>query len=92
LGKTCKPVIVVHGGAGTWHPVPSQPALKSVKEAAEEAVALVNKRITGTYNAMGLVALNVHGRIGAAHNSPNLCWAYMTADHKEPVAFLKASF
>src|SRR3990170_6881747 len=63
---------------------------KTPQEAVEKAVALVNKRISGTYNAMGLVAIDVHGRIGAAHSSPNLCWAYMTADHKEPVASLTA--
>ncbi len=62
------------------------------QEAVENAVALVNKRISNTYNAMGLVAVDVHGRIGAAHSSPNLCWAYMTADRKEPVASLKAKF
>jgi beta-aspartyl-peptidase (threonine type) len=65
---------------------------KTPQKAVEEAVALVNKRIAGTYNAMGLVAIDVHGRIGAAHSSPNLCWAYMTADRKEPVASLKAKF
>jgi beta-aspartyl-peptidase (threonine type) len=63
---------------------------KTPQEAVEKAVALVNKRISGTYNAMGLVAIDVHGRIGAAHSSPNLCWAYMIADHKEPVASLTA--
>jgi len=62
------------------------------QEAVENAVALVNKRISNTYNVMGLVAVDVQGRIGAAHSSPNLCWAYMTADQKEPVASLKAKF
>jgi beta-aspartyl-peptidase (threonine type) len=63
---------------------------KTPQEAVEKAVALVNKRISGTYNAMGLIAIDVHGRIGAAHSTPNLCWAYMTADRKEPVASLTA--
>ncbi len=65
---------------------------KTPQEAVEKAVALVNKRISGAPNAMGLVAIDVHGRIGAAHSSPNLCWAYMTSDHKEPVASLTAKF
>ncbi len=65
---------------------------KTPQEAVEKAVALVNKRVSGIYNAMGLVAVDVHGRIGAAHSSPNLCWAYITADHREPVASLKAKF
>ena len=58
----------------------------------EKAVALVNKRIVGICNAMRLVAVDVHGRIGAAHSSPNLCWAYMTAGRRNPVASLKAKF
>jgi beta-aspartyl-peptidase (threonine type) len=65
---------------------------KTPQEAVEESVLLVNKRISGVYNDVGLVAVDVYGRIGAAHSSPNLCWAYMTADHKEPVASLKATF
>jgi beta-aspartyl-peptidase (threonine type) len=65
---------------------------KTPQEAVEKAVALVNKRISGAPNAMGLVAIDVHGRIGAAHSSPNLCWAYMTSDHKETVASLTAKF
>jgi beta-aspartyl-peptidase (threonine type) len=63
---------------------------KTPQEAVEKAIALVKKRIMGTYNDMGLVAVDVQGRIGAAHSSPNLCWAYMTAEQKEPVASLKA--
>ena len=60
------------------------------QEAVEKAVALANKRISGIYNAIGLVAVDVHGRIGAAHSSPNLCWAYMTAGNEEPVTSLTA--
>ncbi len=63
---------------------------KSAQEAVETAVSLVNKRITATYNFMGLIAVDVNGRIGAAHNSPNLCWAYLTPETKEPVASLTA--
>jgi len=63
---------------------------KTAQEAVEKAIALVNRRISGTYSDMGLVAVDVHGRIGAAHSSPNLCWAYMTMEQKEPVASLIA--
>jgi beta-aspartyl-peptidase (threonine type) len=65
---------------------------KTPQEAVEKAVMLVNKRISGIYNAVGLVAVDVHGRIGAAHSSPNLCWAYMTAGNEEPVASVTAKF
>jgi beta-aspartyl-peptidase (threonine type) len=78
LGKTCKPVIVVHGGAGTWNPVPSQPAFKSVKEAAETgfstlraggmAVDAVVEAVafmedTGAFNAGCGSALNIKKRV-----------------------------
>ncbi len=63
---------------------------KTPQEAAEKAIKLVNKRISVAYNSMGLIALDPHGRIGAAHNSPNLCWAYMTPETKEPVVALTA--
>lgn len=63
---------------------------KTAQKAVEKAIALVNRRISGTYNDMGLVAVDVHGRIGAAHSSPNLCWAYMTTEQKQPIASLIA--
>ena len=63
---------------------------KTAQKATELAIRLVNKRITATYNSMGLIAVDVHGRIGAAHNSPNLCWAYLTPEMQEPVASLTA--
>jgi beta-aspartyl-peptidase (threonine type) len=61
---------------------------KSADKAVELAIKLVNQRIPTGYNAMGLVALDTRGRIGAAHNSANLCWAYLTPNMKEPVASL----
>jgi beta-aspartyl-peptidase (threonine type) len=64
---------------------------KTAEEAVEMAVQLVNKKMPGTYNYMGLIAVDVNGGIGAAHNSPNLCWAYLTMDVEEPVASLKAT-
>jgi beta-aspartyl-peptidase (threonine type) len=63
---------------------------KTAEEAAELAIRLVNKRIPTGYNAQGLIAIDTHGRIGAAHNSVNLCWAYMTPETAEPVAAMTA--
>jgi beta-aspartyl-peptidase (threonine type) len=61
---------------------------KSGQEAVELAIKLVNKRLPMGYNAMGLAAIDMQGRFGAAHNSPNMCWAYLTPEVKEPVASL----
>ncbi|MEM3458012.1 MAG: isoaspartyl peptidase/L-asparaginase [Candidatus Bathyarchaeia archaeon] len=63
---------------------------KSAQEAVESAISLVNKRMSATYNSMGLIAVDAQGRIGAAHSSPNMCWAYLTQEKKEPVASLTA--
>lgn len=63
---------------------------ETAQEAVENAIKLVNRRILATYNSMGLIAVDVHGRIGAAHNSPNLCWAYITPEMREPAASLTA--
>jgi beta-aspartyl-peptidase (threonine type) len=63
---------------------------ESAQQAVEKAIKLVNRRIAATYKSMGLIAVDAHGRIGAAHNSPNLCWAHFTPEMHEPVASLKA--
>jgi len=63
---------------------------RTAQEAVEQAIKLVNKRINDVYNSMGLIAVDIHGRIGAAHNSPNLCWAYLTPKKPEPTASLTA--
>ncbi|MGQ9726359.1 MAG: isoaspartyl peptidase/L-asparaginase family protein [Candidatus Bathycorpusculaceae bacterium] len=63
---------------------------KTAQEAVEMAIRLVNKRFPSIYNSMGLIAIDTNGRFGAAHNSPNLCWAYMTPEMKEPFASLTA--
>jgi beta-aspartyl-peptidase (threonine type) len=63
---------------------------KTAQEAVELAIKLVNKRILATYNHMGLISVDVHGGIGAAHNSPNLCWAYIKPGMQEPVTSLTA--
>jgi len=63
---------------------------KTAQEAVELAIERINQRIPDTYNSMGLIAVDVYGRVGAAHNSPNMCWAYITPETQEPVASLTA--
>ena len=63
---------------------------KTAQEAVEAAIGLVNERMAGTYNSMGLIAVNTRGQIGAAHNSKHLCWAYLTPEMREPEAALTA--
>lgn len=63
---------------------------RSSQEAVEEAITLIGKRLSCVYNEMGLLAVDAHGRIGAAHSSPNLTWAYMNPELREPVASLTA--
>ena len=65
---------------------------KTAQEAVEEAVALVGKRLPGLYNVTGLLAVDFHGRIGAAHSSPNLTWAYMGMELEHSAASLTAKF
>jgi len=63
---------------------------KTAQESVELTIKLINRKISATYNHMGLISVDLHGRIGAAHNSPNLCWAYVTPETGEPVASLTA--
>jgi beta-aspartyl-peptidase (threonine type) len=63
---------------------------KPAEKAVELAIKLVNDRIKTEYNSMGLIAVDNEGRIGAAHNSPNMCWSYMTPNMTEPIASLTA--
>jgi beta-aspartyl-peptidase (threonine type) len=62
---------------------------QSAQQAAENVIRLVNKRIK-LKSSMGLVAVDMKGRIGAAHNTPNLCWAYMTSRLRQPKAAMQA--
>jgi beta-aspartyl-peptidase (threonine type) len=64
---------------------------KSAQDAVEMGIRLVNKRIPSKYNHMGLISLDMHGNVGAAHNSPNMCWAYMTSEMQKPIASLTAN-
>jgi len=63
---------------------------KSAQEAVEQAIRLVNERMPMVYSYMGLIAVDVNGGFGAAHNSPSLCWAYCTLENLEPVASMTA--
>jgi beta-aspartyl-peptidase (threonine type) len=65
---------------------------RSAQEAAEDAVTLVGKRLPGIYNEMGVLVVDSQGRVGAAHSSPNLTWAYMSREMAQPVASLTAKF
>jgi len=62
---------------------------KTAQEAVENAINLVNQRLH-IKNSMGLIAVDTEGRIGAAHNTQNLCWAYMTPKTTTPKAEMKA--
>jgi beta-aspartyl-peptidase (threonine type) len=63
---------------------------KAAQDAAELAVELVNTRMPAEYNSIGMITVDMNGRIGAAHNSPNMCWAYLTPEMKDPRASLTA--
>ncbi len=65
---------------------------RTAQEAVEKSIRLILERIPGCYNEMGLLALDTNGRIGAAHSSPNLTWAYMGIDIEHPVASLTGKF
>jgi len=62
---------------------------ESAQKAVENCIVLVNKRIR-LKASMGLIALDTLGRVGAAHNSPHMCWAYMTPKMSQPRAALEA--
>jgi beta-aspartyl-peptidase (threonine type) len=61
----------------------------SAQDAVEKSIRLASLKMNGL--SMGLIAVDMYGRIGAAHNSPNLCWAYMTTDKRTPVASSEAT-
>ena len=60
------------------------------QKATENSIKEVNRRIQNTANQMGLIAIDPNGRIGAAHNSHHMCWAYMNPKTSSPKTFLKA--
>lgn len=62
---------------------------KSAQEAVENSIRLANLKMNRL--DMGLIAVDKSGRIGAAHNSLNLCWAFMTPDMRVPKASSEAT-
>jgi beta-aspartyl-peptidase (threonine type) len=60
------------------------------EKAVESLIMLVNRRIKEATNSMGLIAVDKNGSIGVAHNSRNICYAYMRAEMEMPFAALKA--
>jgi len=62
---------------------------QSAQQAAENSIRLVNERIK-LKSSMGLILVDMKGKVGAAHNTPNLCWAYMTSKLKQPKAAMQA--
>jgi beta-aspartyl-peptidase (threonine type) len=62
---------------------------QSAQQAAENSIKLVNERIK-LKSSMGLITVDMKGRVGAAHNTPNLCWAYMTPRLSQPKAAMQA--
>jgi len=62
---------------------------QSAQQAAENCIRRVNDRIR-LKSSMGLIAVDTQGRIGVAHNTPNLCWAYMTSKMRQPKAAMQA--
>jgi len=64
-------------------------ARRSAQQAAESSIRLVNHRIM-LKSSMGLIAVDTQGRVGAAHNTPNLCWTYMMSKMRQPKADMRA--
>jgi len=62
---------------------------QTAQQAAENCIEVVNHRIK-LKSSMGLITVDVKGRVGAAHNTPNLCWAYMTSKMSQPKDDMKA--
>lgn len=60
------------------------------QKAVENSIKQVNRRIDNLANQMGLIAIDSEGRVGAAHNSQHMCWAYRKPQMRNPKAFLNA--
>lgn len=57
------------------------------QSATDRAIRLVNRTIP---MSMGLIAIDRKGSVGATHNTPAMCWAYMREKMDEPKAQLTA--
>jgi len=62
---------------------------QSAQQATEDSIGQVNERLR-IRNSMGLIAVDMQGGIGAAHNTRNLCWAYMNHKTSRPKASMEA--
>jgi beta-aspartyl-peptidase (threonine type) len=62
---------------------------QTAQKAVENGIRLVYKRLR-IKNSMGLIAVDAKGGMGAAHNTDNMCWAYMTSKMAKPKASMKA--
>jgi beta-aspartyl-peptidase (threonine type) len=62
----------------------------SAEKAVENLIMLINRRLRNTTNSMGLIAVDKKGGVGVAHNSRNICYAYMRLGMDTPFAALKA--
>lgn len=59
------------------------------QKAAEQVVELENRRIG---LPIGIITIDRYGNIGAAHSTPNMCWAFMRRDLRKPHAKMKARY
>jgi len=64
---------------------------QTAQQAVENSIRLVNQRLQ-IRNSMGLIAVDTQGGIGAAHNTTNLCWAYIDPKTARPKANMEAKF
>jgi len=62
---------------------------QSAQQAVETSIELVNRRLS-LKSFMGLIAVDPQGGLGAAHNTQNLCWAYITPKMRKPKASMQA--
>lgn len=83
IGEVAIRLVLAKGTCDLMH------AGQSAQQAAENSVRLVNHRIR-LKSSMGLIAVDTQGRVGAAHNTPNLCWAYLTSKMRQPKADMQA--
>jgi len=61
----------------------------AAQKAAERAVELESRRIG---LPIGIITLDRKGNVGAAHSTPNICWAFMRKGLRKPDAKMKAEY
>jgi len=59
------------------------------QRAAEQAVKLENRRIG---LPIGIITLDTKGNVGAAHSTPNMCWAFMRLGLRKPDARIRGMY